>query len=72
MKEGVFHGGPPGEASINIINSPIPEPKNDQVLIKVVFSGMPSFVTLEDLIRTDELQEATQKTGSTLSSRRQT
>jgi NADPH2:quinone reductase len=39
MKEGIFHGGPPGEASISIIDSPIPEPEDNQILIKVIYSG---------------------------------
>lgn len=52
MKEGVVHGGPP--ASINIIDSPIPEPKDDQVLMKVVFSGSnPKDWKYPELTKTD-------------------
>ena len=39
MYEGVYHGGPPGEASIEVRDTPIPDPEDDQVLIKVEFSG---------------------------------
>jgi hypothetical protein len=72
MKEGIFHGGPPGEASINIIDSPIPEPKDDEVLIKVIFSGIPNPIhTIPSPLLTSP-QGATQRTGNTPSSRRRT
>lgn len=35
MKEAIIHAGP----KVEIIDSPIPEPNDDQVLIKVMVSG---------------------------------
>lgn len=37
MKEAIVHGGE--SLTVQIIDSPIPEPKADEVLIKVVFCG---------------------------------
>lgn len=37
MREAVVHGGPP--LTVQIVDSPVPEPNADEVLIKVAYSG---------------------------------